>query len=629
MPTLNNVPQSTAQLTDVVLANRGGVAGGALGTDYMLPVSSILSFVPTSYPAMNTTAINQAMVTASLAGGGLVQLQPGSYAMTGPLIAQNNVALVGARGYLTSNGGITGGTVLTGNGAFDGLDYFGVPGGSATQSTLGDLGSQSLNSTQFNNAKLSGFSIANLTFSGFYNGIKIGALYNPGGNGLNIQNVSCIQGTGWGFWIENYWLSYFANLVSSFNVGGAFWFCSSAAGAIDGGNSKVELLTVQTGNNSVSTRGIVFSARGNPANSLNQTPLDNCTVSFSNRTAVSQTATMTNGSQNVTVTNGALFIPDQPVTMSGTLTNTPFAPLITYFVLSVSGNVLTITDYPGHVSLAAATGSASFTINSYGFSPLEIIGYYNGSANHNLVFPMSFTNLDLEVNAGVANSMVTLASVRGINLGFNYVDSGSIATVVQRISDAVTIYGNDTIGTPGTTFDIDNTYANPTIVLPRYQIGQTANFTGSVGIGWSSLSHNATDTRALSGGALGYLSGNTGPEIKFNKNSSAVEFANFPIAIPTTQLSTGTSIPPATAGQTSAITCIGSSTGTLALPTIAANGDGEIYCISNPNAGAWTITASQNIIGAGASTTSFSIPAETENWFRGCNNAGTLYYSVK
>jgi hypothetical protein len=291
----------------------------------------------------------------------------------------------------------------------------------------------------------------------------------------------------------------------------------------------------------------------------------------------------------------------------------------------VSGNVLTLTNFPGNNALAAATGSASFNVVTYGFSPLEILGYYNTS-NHNTIQPQAYTNLDLETNAAVANSMVTLSSCRGVVLDLNFVNSGSTATIVHRVSNGVIVQGND-INT--VTFDIDTSFGNPYITLPRYQLGQTANFTGNVGVGMSTLSHNATDTRAVSGGLLGYFSGNTYPEMKFNKNNSALEFANFPISIPTTQLTTGTAIPPATPGQTSSIVCAGSSTGTLALPTISANGDGELYFISNPQSGTWTITCTQNIIGGGATTNSYSLAGQTDALFRGNNNAGTLYYSVR
>jgi hypothetical protein len=58
MPTLNNVPQSSALSTDTVLANRGGVFGGAVGVDYMLPVSSLLALAQAGN-----------LISATLSGG--------------------------------------------------------------------------------------------------------------------------------------------------------------------------------------------------------------------------------------------------------------------------------------------------------------------------------------------------------------------------------------------------------------------------------------------------------------------------------------------------------------------------------------------------------------------------------
>ena len=605
---------------------------GNTGTQIFYPISPV-----------TTATIDAAAAAASAAGGGIVQLPNQSITITAPLPLYSNVIYQGAGYQMPINSFLRSplGTVLTCSAnTFDAFDYFGyaptstTPGVANSQNfpTLGDVSTTPSSSTTFFTAKLNGAGIQNLSITGCYNGIKIGGQYNPGASGLIIQNVGAFSNAGWGIWLENYQQSIGYNLFLGNNTLGQLALGSSGGTVDDGGNSDFGFINITSASTNPAQRGLLQFARGSSgSNSLNQSSIHNVTMSMDNRLAlVSSGATMSSSSQNITVSNASSYIVDMPVVMSGTLTNTPFATLTTYYVAAVGSGYIQVTNFPGNVPMAAATGSATFTVTSYAFAPLDLVGYYY-SGGHNTLFPMEYRDLDLEVPTGVANSMVNMSSVRGARIGLNYVNAGSTATVVQRISDAVVIDG---AAITSITYDIDNNFSNPTIHAPRYKLGQTANFTGDIGIGCSSLAHNATQAnapRTQLGSLACYIGGNYTADLYYNYVGGFNEWTNVPLGMPSVQLANNATINPTAANTTatSNLECPSSGNNTLTLPTIATYGDGLLLFIWNPSTGTCTLdTNGTQTFNNSTGTVSYTIAANSGVVVQGENAAGTLYYGI-
>jgi len=533
----------------------GTVLGNASGSSAVPSAQAILppgvTVGPTFYPAANTQAAIVAAETAACAnGGGTVQLAPVAYTITATLPVCSNVIYNGA-GYSGLNTAT--GTVLTCSAnTFDAFDYNNT-----------DLGTAPTNSTTFQAGWIRGFGVTNLTISSCNYGIKVGALYNAGGLNLVIQNVSAINNAAWGFWFENYNFAKFRSLYAGFNTLGGMWFGSSGGAVMDGGNSVTEDLGVTTSANNVSLRGIVLASRGTGSNSLNQNPVNNVSISMSNRTAVTQAATMTNASATIGVTDSTKFIVDQPVVFSATVNG--FTTAKTYFVLSSAANVITVGTYMGGAALTA-TGTTAVNVVSYGFSPLELIGYYfSAGAGHGSIFPAAFTNLDLEApGSSVSNSSVTLQQVRGINLGLDYVDVASTAGIVFRASAVNAITANQSFNL--VTYDTDGIFTAPVI----------------------------------NGGSLPAVDSLTaGPGLSVNSSTGAVTAS----LSQSTNPQTGTSYTIATTDAANLVTFSNASAVAVALPAATTTGFGAGFSLDTQNigAGAVTITPTTSLINGASS----------------------------
>lgn len=482
--------------------------------------------------------------------------------------------------------------------SFDGFDYNNT-----------DLFTKPTNSQTFINGMLFGAGISNLTLVGCNYGIKFGALYRPGPVWGTFKNVTVIGANSYSFWFENFLHTNFAHLYSVNGKVGQGWFSSSGATANSGGNSTAEDITFSTYQASASTRGWVMSSRDNPGdnttNSLNQFSINQMSGSFSARLSpiTPQTGTMTSGSNVISVTNSAMFVPDQPVVFSGTLTNTPLLSGVTYHVLTSGSNQLTVSPLIGAITgVANATGSASFTVSSAGFPMVESIGYRG-----NNIGPALYTNLDLEIQSGGAtNSSITLQQTRGVFVIANLMSPGTTATVVTRSIDASTQVVATYLSTP--TYDPDVTFSQPYITGTRSTlVPLNSAFSNNIGHGGSIFT--GTDSRCQTNSYTIELGGSNYTDECFNKNSSTIDFSNYPLSFGTTNYGAS-----ATVGVHSStnLSYSGSPASTWTLPTIPTNGDGSLRLIRNPSANSLTLSTSQNIFGAGnAPASTFSIPAHS------------------
>jgi hypothetical protein len=102
-----------------------------------------------------------------------------------------------------------------------------------------------------------------------------------------------------------------------------------------------------------------------------------------NRSLLSVSAGITSASTSVTVPDGTKFTVGMPVNFTTTANGYTLGQL--YFVLSVSSNTLTLgSSRTG--SAVSGTGTASMTLQTYGFPNVEIVGANTGAKVNNSVF---------------------------------------------------------------------------------------------------------------------------------------------------------------------------------------------------------------------------------------------------
>jgi hypothetical protein len=633
-------PSATIDTTNASNITSGTLNGARLPGVPITQLIGNLAFFYPSYP-LTLASIGAAATLAYSSGGGTVQLPAGNYTFTAPICGPANtgaptvcypgVTYSGAGyGFGLINGTFTPfGTVLSFSGGNDGFDYNNIDCNGA------NCPAPPVSNTALLSAMIQGFGVTNLTIQNCVNGIKIGALYNPGMFGGTIANVTMLNCSGWGLFLENFFHTDVHNIYSTGNTTGQIWLGSSGAAINQFGNSKFYNLTggAFSGSGAVTQRGIVVEARGT-SGTFNQMIIDTINAEFGGRVAQTQAATMSNGSPNIGVTNSAAYIRDQPVSFSASVNGVTAG--VVYFVLTSASNVLTISNLQGG-SPISMTGSTAVNIASYGFAPLEVIGNQEvGVGSHADVMNSAFTNLDLETPTGVNSSMLVAQQVRDTTFTFNYISPGSDSTIVHRASSA-TYFPLDS-ATP-VTYDIDTGFANPFITGTRYTVA-TTGATSWIGVGFSQLSIDSTDTRcasagqssSLAGGGLLYISGLYTADECFNKNSWFLDLQNFPIGFKSSQLTNGQTINGAPSTRTTSnVVCPVSGSNGVTLPAINSNGEGLIVWISNPSSGTCTVSAQSgiNIVGFGASANTYVLAALTNGMFWSINAGGTLQWSVR
>jgi hypothetical protein len=580
-------------------------------------------------PITNAT-IAAAATAAYSAGGGTVQFPAGTFTLTAPVcgpvstgagsVCYPNVIYNGS-GYAIAANGVLTGTVLQGDGTFDGFDYNNVDCNGT------NCPAPAVSPTLFVAGYIKGFGVTNLSLTNFAYGMKIGALYNPGMSGGIIENVSAVNNTQWGFWIENMWLSTFRNLDGSFNTAGNMWFGVSGAIAQNGGNSLWEFLTVQM-NTSLIQRSIVFAARGPlDGTTFNQFTVNNVTVSAQTRTPSTQAATMDGSTANITVTDSTKFAVDAPVTFSATVNG--FTVNTVYFVTSIVGNVIQVSSSEGGTAINT-TGTTAVNITAAGFEPLELVAY--GTCTFQ---PVVLSAIDLVNNPTAHTPEFVFQNTREAAIHLTYVTAGAPATGVLRGAYGTYVYGTDNSAAPsGLQLDIGNDSSSTTIAEgAMYSAGVTAGLTPSMGIGFNYLSlFSTTDARCQNGAGMISITSRYRRDVCANKNNKFWDFQEYPFGARSQQFTTGSTVSPGSqTSATSNIACAATgSANTLTLPLLATGGDGIYFHISNPSTGTCTVSSqsSQPILSAGASVTSVVLAPQSNADFWSISSAGTLEWSV-
>lgn len=314
------------------------------------------------YPAaLTSTGIAAAATAANAAGGGIVQLPPGTINLSGqsslPLLA--GVTYNGAGWIVNNSQALTGGTIITGDGTFD------IFAGNAT-----DLAGPYLTSSALTAAAISGCGVQNLGISTGLHGIKCGALFQAGAIYSNFKNLY-IQGcTSWGFWQENFEQSTFDEIYAYNNTNNVGFFGSGqgVTGELyNFGNSRISKIV--SGNTSGGARGQFIAVQGRYGSQLNNVVMRDFGASGNGFTSTqaattysSVASTITGSSASIAVSNTAgAFLLGSAVKFSATVgsgTGTQVVSGTIYFVaLSSTSAIQVAAGYNPRAIMASGSPS--------------------------------------------------------------------------------------------------------------------------------------------------------------------------------------------------------------------------------------------------------------------------------
>lgn len=376
---------------------------------------------PATFVAQPSEAgIRAARASAVAAGGGTVLLPDAIIALTAPIPCDSGVRYVGVPPNLAFTGDVpdsnwtyTSGTVLTGDGTFPAFSANTTPAGSPV--------------SPFAVNGIGDFSIEDVAFDTFTSAVQIGATNVIGLEFGRLNNLWISNCTDFGINLENFMHSDISRIwVRNFAHGMRF---AASGNLLFPGNSRLHTLFC-VNPASILSRGIVFEANNT---FLNELITERLQVNRFGTSELSQTATFTSGSANIAVTDGTKFGVGLPIIFTTGVAG--FTSNLAYFILSVSGNTITVGT--GRTASAqSATASTSTTIKSFGMPNIEL-----SSLNGGQVTNSSFLGMDMEGNASCSfyaeNSgkiILTIGEVKSI---------GPYSHIVLRNAQAMQIQNND------------------------------------------------------------------------------------------------------------------------------------------------------------------------------------------
>lgn len=412
-----------ADQINAVLAQRTA-AGGGKYTDFA--AASELGVANVFGPAtFDQPGIQAAMALANIWGGGTVPLPSGRILLAASLVLLSGVHLCGVAPQLVYNtipdSGLTtlvgsqGGTVLVPTGAF--------PAITANTASLAAPASQ----TAFSQGGLTSLSVENVGFSGDSGGtwaILAGGTNNPSCWYSQFKNIYATGFTaGGGFSWTNYQHCQFTGNYTFGCAWGQFHGIDVAASFLAPGNSTYYDLyncnPTGSGIAAILARNITFlttATTGGAANN-NEFKFDRIQSNRFGGTTTTQAATMVNTQANITITDGTKFAVGLPVTVDATQNG--FTLKQCYFVISVVGNVIQLSNTYGGAAVTATAANAVNIVHQ-GFPCFEMIAL-SGSSNTNVVID----NLDVE---GLSTCAAFFQNVNGVDLTFSQVPGIGQAT---------------------------------------------------------------------------------------------------------------------------------------------------------------------------------------------------------
>lgn len=440
---------------NIPLVNTNPLTGGdvlsASGKAYGLTVT----------PLTNTSAGIQQAIDSLAMTGGTVELQPITYTFTEPVTLRESVSLRGTAPMVSTTTHVpeitwdyVGGTILQGDGTFDGLIYNTTDRGTSIAAFSSDA---------LYNVTLKGFGV-----KGFTRGIAIGAVNAAGMMFGSIEDVYYKDCSVWGIELQNFiycqFKKIFGRVTDNSTAGGQHYVCSVPLAVLICGNSTWE--NVFSWSTYRLNRGIVWEQK--PGCQLNEMNTIRAQVNKNGETKASQAATFTNGSPNIGVANSAVFPVGIPV--SFTTSGNGFVANQTYFVRTSAANVITLANVPVGGSVVNSTGTTGLTIETGGFPNFEVItnqGEYMGN-----------TRL-MGIDAESINSISFLGcGLSGFVVDMQETSSGALQNIVLRAATDTVVHAVK----PSVKTDFDNGAAGT-----RYFGGATRAVTGQPGHGyWNS-----------------------------------------------------------------------------------------------------------------------------------------------
>jgi len=347
--------------------------------------------------------LQQAINDANSAGGGTVYIPKGTYKVLSAITPKQGVLVQGAPWMWTdADGEVTGGTILQGDGTAECFKY--VPTTYSSQPANGQVQADAC--WQFH---LDSLALDNFTY-----GIRAGSLYNTGFFQSTFKNILVTRHSVWGVYFENCSQSEWDHIIvraAASGVTGDMYFGASHTNFTHG-NSVYRWLYARS--NQPLQRCMVFQTRAGA--SLNQIDVNHpLGVSYGTSVYSSQTATLTNSSTTVAVTDGTKFKVDEPVGFTtapgGGYGSSPYQ---IFFVTSIDGNNLTLSNMQRGANISYTGSTGDYTIRSFGFPGIEVSGLEtdndpDGTADSGFQ-SITIRNIDVE-NAGGCQLLLQNARV--------------------------------------------------------------------------------------------------------------------------------------------------------------------------------------------------------------------------
>lgn len=350
----------------------------------------------------DSATIAAEVAALSAAGGGTLLFEAKSYYVPTAIPAKPGVLIKGIPATVNSSGTYLSGTRFLGDGTQECFVH-------DTEA----YAAQPANSTLIKAEACYNFHLENLFFENFSYAVRGGSLYNTGFFESSFKNLVAKNCSVWSFYQENCSNNRYENIRTRGNAaaatGGQFYGASQNGGGFVHGNSTHTYLFNE--NTQSYQRGIVIRtyASGVGVTSMNQMDFSHV-QSNQQATLTTETATLHNSSTAVTVTNVSRFRVDMPVAF--TIANGPgggydYSPYQAYFVLSISGNDITLARTQRGTAITwTGADLATRDLLVAGFPEIEVVGYSGtndpaapGGAS-GVFQSVSITGLDVEGTSG-------------------------------------------------------------------------------------------------------------------------------------------------------------------------------------------------------------------------------------
>jgi len=360
-----------------------------------------------------------------------------------------------------------------------------------------DLGSPPVG---FSNTAVSNVHLRDCAIEGFRYPIKVGGVNNPGLFGSSLHNIWLTKNT-MPLELHNFSRLDLSNLFctdQTDGVDGGMRFVSSVAqGTFIPGKSVFKQFQVHR--RYLKNRGLRFEAlagcnlQGIEANKLE--------VSAYYQAAFTQNATYTSGSANITVTDGTQYLVGYAVVP--TATQYGFIAGWTYFVTSVVGNVITLSNRINGLTNVLATGSGTVTngLKTGGF-PCMTMAAFDGVA----------TGIDSCHFLGVTLAGSPSGSGTGIVAQSLYNSTIGMSSILGGFENHLVIHGSTTSSVHASTSNLSTDF-DDAAYLTHYIGNGRGTINNRRGWGTWDGHQNGEENMSVARGADAQLGGPTGQAV--------------------------------------------------------------------------------------------------------------------